>query len=367
MRIVLVTSVDAWTRSVSTIHHFVRVGRSMGHDISLFGEPNPDVPLLPFTTNLSGVDLALFIIQVPSDFPEMPHLARVLDTIPRERRILLDLWGRFNSTVRVEHDFNHLEKLDGHLGWEWEEAFQAVSGTILQPTLTPRREGVKPFLFHGFDADAVAKPHSSARGAAAEWASKPYGVMYVGSNWQRWAQLRSFLEAYAPVREKAGPACIIGWDWDARPDWAVQKGIAGVDTDPALLSELGVETRNGVRFDEIVPLLGQARFAPVFHRPLFRELGLVTNRTFETVYADTIPVLMLPADQVKALYGPAAATLTPSGDVGSHLSDVLKRPQHYWEALLEVRSYLAQHHSYQRRLHELVALATSGSRSGAVR
>ena len=71
---------------------------------------------MPFTTDLNGVDLALFVVQVPSDFPDMPYLARLLDGIPRERRVVVDLWGRFNDTIRLEHDFNHLEKLDGHLG-----------------------------------------------------------------------------------------------------------------------------------------------------------------------------------------------------------------------------------------------------------
>ena len=83
-------------------------------------------------------------------------------------------------------------------------------------------------------------------------------------------------------------------------------GIMGIDTDPALLARLGVEVRDGVRFDEVVGLLGQARFAPVFHRPLFRHLGFVTNRTFETFYADSLPVLMLPRDFVAAIYGEAA-------------------------------------------------------------
>ena len=54
----------------------------------------------------------------------MPHLARVLDGIPREKRVVVDLWGRFNDTIRVDHDFNHLEKLDGHPGWEWEDAIR---------------------------------------------------------------------------------------------------------------------------------------------------------------------------------------------------------------------------------------------------
>jgi hypothetical protein len=367
MRLLLVTTVDPWTRSVSTIHRFVAAGRALGHDVVLYGEPNPELPLLPFTTDLAAVDLALFIVQVPSDFPDMPYLARVLDTIPRERRVLLDLWGRFNDTIRVEHDFNHLEKLDDHLGWEWEEAFAAVSDTILQPALAPRRAAVKSFLFHGYDPASVADPNTNVRDAVAEWTRKPYGVMYVGSNWQRWSQVRPFIESYARVQDKVGRACLVGWDWAARPDWAVQKGIAGVDTDPALLAEVGVEIRDGVRFDEVVGLLGQVRFVPVFHRPLFRELGLVTNRTFETFYADTLPVLMLPREQIKALYGPAATVLAPEGDVGAHLIDAMKRPQHYWQALIETRSYLAQHHSYGRRFNELEALATSLSRSGAAR
>lgn len=364
MRILLVTSVDPWTRSVSTIHRWVAAGRAMGHDVAVYGEPNADLPRLPYTTDSGGTDVAVFVVQVPSDFPDMPYLARVLDTVPRERRVVVDLWGRFNDTVRIDHDFNHLEKLDGHLGWEWEEAFQAVSDVILQPTLSPRRAGVRSYLFHGFDQSAVASAHKSAREAAAAWSTKPYGLMYVGSNWQRWKQVRGLLEGYGPVRDKVGPACLIGWDWGARPDWAIQKGIAGVDTDPAFLAGLDVEVRHGVRFDEIVGLLGQARFAPVLHRPLFRELGLVTARTFETFYADTIPLLMLPPDLVASVYGPAASALVPGDDLAAHLTDVIDRPQLYWDAVLETRAHLARQHSYQQRLQELLALAGPKARSG---
>ena len=64
------------------------------------------------------------MLQVPNDYPDMPGLAYVLDYIPRERRAVVDLWGRYNDTIRVDHDFNHLEKLDGHLGWEWDEALK---------------------------------------------------------------------------------------------------------------------------------------------------------------------------------------------------------------------------------------------------
>ena len=107
---------------------------------------------------------------------------------------------------------------------------------------------------------------------------------------------KRFLERYTarPVAANRS-ATLVGWDWTERPEWAVKRGIVGVDTDMALLADLGVDgVRNGVRFDEVVGPARKGPVAPVFHRPLFRHLGLVTNRTFETFYADTLPVLMLP-------------------------------------------------------------------------
>jgi len=353
MKILLVTSVDAWTRSVATLHRWIAAGGALGHDIAIYGETDSDLPGLRYTTDLAGVDLALFVVQVPSDFPDMPYLARVLDGVPKEKRAVVDLWARYNDTTRVEQDFNHLEKLDGHQGWEWQDAIAAVSSSILQPSFQPKRSNVKSFLFHGFDAACVVKPYASTRDAVTSWKQKPYGAIYAGSNWQRWHQVRAFLEDFASARDDAGPACLVGWDWNARPDWAEQKAIMGVDTDAVFLDAQAVEVRHGVRFDEIVGLLGQAKFVPVFHRPLFRELGFVTNRTFETFYADTIPILMLPEPFVERLYGAPAKKLVPSQGVARFISDALKDPESYWDAVLKTRAHLADKHSYAVRIDEL--------------
>jgi hypothetical protein len=369
MKLLLVSSVDPWTRSVATVHQYVAAGKRLGHQVVVYGEPNSQLPSLPFTTDLDGVDLALFIVQVTWDFPDMPHLARVLDKIPRERRVVIDLWGRFNDTIRVDHDFNHLEKVDGHTGLDWVEAFAAVSDRVLQPTLAPLRPDVGSFLFHGYNEGAVARPYAAANEAAAAWnaAEKPYGMVYVGSNWQRWDQVRRLLEQLHPARAELGRAHLVGWDWSARPDWAVQGGILGIDTDPTLLAELGVVVSDGIRFDEVVPYLGKARFAPVLHRPLFQKLAIVTNRTFETFYADALPVLMLPRDFVTAIYGPAALALVPGDDVAAYMLDALKRPEPYWEAVLQTRAHLARHHSYRQRLQELGGLVENRVRSGVAR
>ena len=99
--------------------------------------------------------------------------------------------------------------------------------------------------------------------------------MYVGSNWQRWEQVRRFLEGYAPGPREGRPGMpgrlglgrAAGLGRARRASW-------GSTPIPAFLAELGVEVRDGVRFDEVVGLLGKARFAPVFHRPSVPALGL---------------------------------------------------------------------------------------------
>lgn len=368
MRIVFVGSVDPWTRSVATIHRHIATGRRLGHDVAIYGKPDSQLPGLATTLDTDSADLVVFIVQIPRDIPDMPGLARLMDRVPREKRVVLDLWGRFNDTVRVDHDFNHLEKLDGHPSWEWTQALTALGSRVLQPTLDPRRSDVGSFLFHGFDPAQVARNYATAEEAAQAWrssdpATRPYGIVYVGSNWQRWSQVRPFLEAYRAASEKIGQMCLAGWDWAERPAWAAELGIAGVDTDPELLADLRVEVRLGVHFDRIVPLLGQGRFAPVFHRPLFRELGLVTNRTFETFLADTIPVLMLPEAFVEQIYGSAALALVPQKDVAHHLEAIIDDPVPAWAAVLATREHLAAHHSIERRLAELQALAPAHTKA----
>ena len=60
----------------------------------------------------------------PSGPVDLPYLAQLLDNVPKDRRVVIDPTGRFNETIRVDDDFNHLEKLDGHQGWEWIDAMR---------------------------------------------------------------------------------------------------------------------------------------------------------------------------------------------------------------------------------------------------
>lgn len=364
MKLLMVSKLDRHARAVAPIARYVEAGRALGHEVAVFGEQNSQFPSIPHSLDVKSFDFAVFVVYMPSDFPDLPYLARLLDGMPKERRVIIDCIGRFNDTVRVDHDFNHLEKLDGHQGWEWVEGFEAVSDLILQPTLTPLRDDVRPFLFFGFDPSAVARSYASAKQAAQVWSGRsngaqPYGMVYVGNNWQRWSQLKGFLEAIEPLKERLGQICLTGWDWSRRPNWAIEHGIEGVDVDEGLLGRLGVETRDPVDFEQVIDFTGKGRFSPVLHRPLFNQLGLVTNRTFETFCADTLPLLMLPREQVEAIYGAQALPLAPGDDVAGQVDDMLSNPEPYWNAVLETRLALADRHSYTRRLEELVGLLES--------
>ncbi len=361
MNVLFVSKLSQFARSVFPISKYVEIGRQLGHRVALYGEQTADPPQLPYSLDAKSFDVAIFVIYEPWDFPDMPYLAQLLDSVPKERRVIIDCCARYNETVRVEHDFNHLEKMDGHQGWEWVEGFEAVSSTILQPTQKPLRSGVRSFLWHAFDPASVAKPYTTAEQAAKAWANKtgnsePYGMTYVGHNWQRWTQIRKLLEGIQPLSADLGPIAFAGTDWDKRPDWAAQLGIQGVDVDPELLARTRVESKPPVPFQEMIGFMSRGKFSPVIHRPLFNELGFVTNRTFSTFCADTIPLLMLPESLVDSVYGPSAEPLRVDHDVTGQVSRMLRNSVPYWEAVLETRKYLAEHHTFQHRFQQLLGI-----------
>jgi hypothetical protein len=230
MKLLIVSKLDRSARAVDTITKYIQVGKTLGHELAVFGEQMADFPQLPTSLAVKDYDYVIFVVYDPRDFPDLPYLARLLDGVPKGKRVIIDCLGRYNETIRVGHDFNHLEKLDGHQGWEWIEGFEAISDKILQPTLRPLRPAVRSFLFHGFDPAAMAHLYHTAEDAARDWAGhngtrKAYGLTYVGNNWQRWPQMEALLTAIEPIKEKIGPICFAGWDWARRPDWAVQMGL----------------------------------------------------------------------------------------------------------------------------------------------
>src|SRR5262245_60003268 len=137
MKLLIVSRFDRSARAINTILKYVRVGKLLGHEVALFSDPIGDMPDVPTSREPKAFDYVMFIVYETSDFPDLPYLAHLLDGVPRDRRIIVDCAGRYNKSIQIEHDFNHLEKMDNHRGWEWIDGFSAVAKNVLQPTLSP--------------------------------------------------------------------------------------------------------------------------------------------------------------------------------------------------------------------------------------
>src|SRR5262245_38813842 len=203
-KILFVTQPRQFASSTNTLAMYIQSANALGHEAAVFGKKNWEFPRLKYSLDVDRFDYAVFVINESTDFPDLPHLAWILDAIPKERRIVIDCCGRYGDTICADRDVNHLEQLDGHAGWEWIESFQTTAGAILQPTLAPLRTDARRFLFHGYNAMWEQPLQTKA---------KPYGIVYVGGNWFRWPALRRVLDAVGPVRSAVGRMIIAGEGW----------------------------------------------------------------------------------------------------------------------------------------------------------
>jgi len=120
------------------------------------------------------------------------------------------------------------------------------------------------------------------------------------------------------------------------------------------MRQLGVQIEPPVPFTDLASTMSAARINVMTQRPLFQRLRFVTSKYFEPFCADTIPLVMLPPDRAEEVYGPAGRELALHDHIEDKLLDVVHHPGRYVDAVNAVRCHLAVHHSYQRRVRELV-------------
>ena len=350
--------------SAQDILQYGRAARALGHEVVMYA---PEEPGSPFecSLDLESADAVILVFEwnlyaFPGGEKEkrrvyrdglmgVGHLnvARLLSRVPRERRVILDCDGMYNDAVDIGGDFNHPDAAASRLRTE---LCDSLSDKIFQPTCRPVRPNVRSFLFHAYDP-SWERPLQFDR--------QDHGMVYVGNNWFRWQALHRVLRAIEPIREHVGRAALVGQDWAAMPWWVPSPlREQAYFTDPAYLARMGVEIREPVTVDQVIPTMGTGIFNPVLIRPIFAHFGLVTCRTFETPAANTIPLFAQDSDYVTSIYGPRAAELVlQEGEAASgQILDVLRRPEHYAEVVTDIRRHLARHHSYAVRLQELVRI-----------
>jgi glycosyltransferase involved in cell wall biosynthesis len=350
MRLIFVNWAYENHGSAQDIHNYARVARALGHEVVLYGPPNP-ASAFPYSLDVRPTDAVIFIFEFTTrlDYGEKMGLLRLVGQVPRGRRVVIDCDGKYNDALHVVGDTNHP---DAQASSHWIAVCDSLSDKILQPTLHPLRPNVRQFFFHAYNP---------AWEVPLDFRNKAYGMVYVGNNWFRWRALRRVLEAVTSVRDQLGRLTLVGQGWDSRTPWG---GPATIEeayyTEPEYLEELGVEVRAPVRFDEVIDWMGQGVFSPVIYRPLFDQLQLVTCRTYETVAANTIPVFGQAAEFVAEVYGEEAVALVlPEEGAAEKIQEIVKGPEAYTGIVERMRRHLGEKYAYGVRLRELIQIVES--------
>lgn len=331
--------------SMLDLRGYARVARALGHEVAVYGPPNPAFAL-DASQDLAGADALVFVFEWTTrlQYGDRLDWARLLAAVPRHRRVVIDCDGAYNEPISFAGDYNHrAEEASG----QWREVCDSLSDKICQPTLRPRLGNVRPFLFHIYDPTWEAP---------LDFGAKEFGMIYVGHTKFRWRGMSRVLRAIEPIRDRVGRIGLVGEGWDAPLEWTTWLEIRDdyyVDRD--YLRRLDLETLPPVPYPKVPSTMSRAVFNPVMYRPLFEHLGMVTCRTFETPAAGTIPLFVLDPDYVREIYGESVLDLVLGEDhPHEKILDVLERPEHYADVVMDIRRDFARRHSPEARLRELV-------------
>jgi hypothetical protein len=154
---------------------------------------------------------------------------------------------------------------------------------------------------------------------------------------------------------------LAGAGWDTPAPWANPSlTVDAYYSDQQYLTKLGVEVRPAVHFRQVIEGMSRGVFTPVIYRPLFDHLQMVTCRTFETPAANAIPLFTQSPEYVEAIFGDEALELVlPKERPHEKILEILSAPERYAPTVMAIRRRLADSHSYEVRLRELINIVQS--------
>ena len=178
--------------SMLDLRGYARAAKALGHELVVYGPPNPKFGL-DYSQDLAGSDAVIFVFEWTTSLQHGDRLdwARLIEAVPRRRRIVIDCDGAYNDAISVDGDYNHRDLATSRL---WTLVCDSLSDKICQPTFRPLRSNVRPFLFYGF-----SPPSEGSLDAA----TKEYGMVYVGHSKFRWGPMEPVLRAIEPIRGEA--------------------------------------------------------------------------------------------------------------------------------------------------------------------
>ncbi len=333
--------------SMLDLRGYARAGKALGHEVLVYGPPNTKLAL-DYSLDLESADAVIFVFEWTTQlqYGDGMDWLRLLESVPRNRRLVIDCDGAYNDKIEHHGDYNH--KTD-EASRAWVEVCDSLTDKIFQPSPRPQRANVRPFLFHIYDPTWESPLN---------FKNKEFSMMYVGHTKFRWHGMSQVLKAIEKVRDRVGRVALVGEGWDSPIEWQEWLDIKqDYHVDRDYLDKNRFETFQPVPFAQVTATMNKGVFNPVIYRPLFEKLDFVTCRTFETPAAGTIPLFLLDQRYVAEVYGERALELTfGDSDRSEKILDVLARPEHYAGIVMDIRKVFAEKHSPESRLKRLVEL-----------
>lgn len=329
------------------VANYMRVAPRYGHRVAIYGKPVWYIRGLEFSEDIHEFDRVIYVFE--SELYRLNRLREVamFATFPKRERTIIDADGMYNRYVRVDdYDANHENDAEaGH----WISYFEMLGAHVAQPVYgKPGMPATRPLTFFGYDPALEMKPETAP--------AKRYDILHVGHNWWRWKDVKThLLPALEAIRGEIGEIGFVGLWWDRPPAEGRAAGPeAAFQSDPEAFRRLRINIEPAVMYHEVVRTMSRARINILTQRPVLSHLKILTLKYFEIFYADTIPLLLIAADQAEAVYGKAARELVLPGRTAEKILDALRRPDHYRGVVQDVRKHLAAHYSYDRLMAELV-------------
>ncbi len=350
MKILFVLETRADAGSIHAVSSYIRAGDQLGHFMALYGCQHPDLPTVRFSSELKIFDYVVFIVESGLHGMSGLRFAHILSSVPEQRRVIIDTDGMYSPLTRVEgYDRNHSTE---QARSDWLAFHDPLAKRVFQTRLEPdETAGTLPFF--GFDETLAVSPQASP--------PKRFDIVQVGHNWWRWQDVKHrLLPALELIRAQLDGVCFVGCWWDAPPPWAAAVGLEpAFRVEPGCFERLRIEIRPPVPYRDVIRTMSEGRVNLMTQRPLFRQLKILTAKYFEIFCADTVPLVLLDPGHAEAIYGPAGRELALHQNLEEKLGDALRRPQEYKELAGQVRSHLAERHSYRQRVRELVTALES--------
>ncbi|MBO0858351.1 MAG: glycosyltransferase family 1 protein [Chloracidobacterium sp.] len=354
MRLMFVYFIAEDAGSAQDVHNYIRAAEALGHEVVLYGRPGA-LPSFRFSLDVGSSDAVFFIFEWTTAlrFGDQLDWVRLASEAPRHKRFVIDCDGAYNEMIHLEGDLNHRDQVSSR---RWMDVCESLADQILQPTLHPLEPNVRPFFFHAYDP-AWERPLA--------FRGKEYAMIYVGHAKFRYFPMLRVLRAIEPMRDRVGRIAVVGHGWSEMPPWASWMKIEDYFyTDKTYLKKMRVECAPPIPFGEVIDWMSKGVVSPVIYRPLFSHLRFVTCRTFETVAANTIPLFGLDPEYVREIYGEPALELALPKDLAlaeEKVADIFGRPDHYVDIVMAIRKRMAERHSFEARLREMVEIARGGN------